>query len=186
MKKLTIVKFFLPLLIVASVFSGPMYNLLIFLNIGIIEAHWSLFYDPIFFANLMAISFVIFTIILIITTRWIEKILSDLSIILGILIIGFCCIFASLIWVWEIIVMVFIITSVASAFLIPMLVKKTSNTIRDKYESGRRYSLVLPLGALLWIALSYLLLTLFGVHWRFFYMITGIINISSSIVFLVI
>ncbi|MFW9819440.1 MAG: hypothetical protein ACFFE5_07505 [Candidatus Thorarchaeota archaeon] len=186
MKKLTIVKFFLPFLVIASVFSGPMYNLLLFLNVGIIESHWSLYYNPILFANIMAISFVLFTILFMITTRWIDKILKELYIIIGILIIGFCCIFASLIWVWEIILLVYIVMGIASALLIPMLMSYIANTVREKYESRRRYSLILPLGALFWIAISFVLFTFLGAQWRVFYMITGVINIISSLIFLII
>ncbi len=182
MQKLTIVKFFLPFLIVASIFSGPVYNLLMFLNIGILESHWSLYYDPIFLANLMALSFILFTVIFIVSTRWIDKILKDQFIIIGILLIGFCSIFASLIWVWEIVLMVFIITGVATAFVMPMLIKYTSNIVRKKYQNSR-YTLILPLGALFWIMISYVLFTFIGVHWRFFYLISGVINILSSLVF---
>lgn len=182
MQKLTILKFFLPIAILASIFSGPVYNLLIFLNIWVLETHWSLYFDPVLFSNLMAFSFILFAVIFIISTRYIEKLMKEQFMILGIIVIGFCCIFASLIWVWEIVIMVFIITSAATAFLIPTLIKYTSNMAQKKYEN-KQLSFILPLSALIWVSITFLLFNMIGVHWRFLYFFTGVINISSSLVF---
>ena len=182
MQKVTILKFFLPIAILASIFSGPLYNLLLFLNIWVIETHLSLFFDPIFFSTLIALSFILFTVIFIISTRYIEKLMKEQFMILGILLIGFCCIFASLIWVLEIVIMVFFITSAATAFLIPIFLKYTSNIAQKKYEN-KQLSFILPLSALIWISISFLLFNMIGIHWRFLYLITGVINILSSLVF---
>ncbi|MFX0040148.1 MAG: hypothetical protein ACFFCY_05340 [Promethearchaeota archaeon] len=181
MQKLTILKFFLPIAVLASVFSGPTYNLLLFLNIGVFESHWSLYFDITLFSNLMALSFILFTLIFILSTRFIEKILKEQFIVIGVLLVGFCSIFASLIWVWEIVLLVFIITSVAIAFLIPMIIKYTSNLVQNNYEN-KRYLLALPVSALIWVVISFTLFNIIGVHWRFLYAVTGIINIASSFV----
>ncbi len=183
MQKLTIVKFFIPFAIIASIFSGLVYNLLYFLNIQIFESHWSLYYDPVAFSLLMAMSFIMFTLILIISLRWVDKILKEQYILIGILLIGFCCIFASFITVWEIILLVFIIMSASIAFLIPMIGRYTSNIAREKYQKSR-YSIILPLSTLAWVAISYILFTLIGTQWRLLYLITGIINIISSLAFI--
>ena len=93
MKKLAIFKFFIPVAILASVFSGPLYNLLIFLNNWALESHWSIYLDDIAFANLMALSFVLFTIVFIVTAKFVEKLAKEPIIITATILIGFSCIF---------------------------------------------------------------------------------------------
>ncbi|MFX0022074.1 MAG: MFS transporter [Candidatus Hermodarchaeota archaeon] len=182
MQKLTIFKFFIPLAIITSIFSGLVYNLLYFLNTQVFESHWSLYFDPGAFSFLMSLSFILFAVILIVSLRWIEKIFKEQFIIIGILLIGFCCIFASLLTVWEIVVLSFLIMSASIAFLIPMISKYTSDLVRERYQK-RRYKLIFPISLLVWALISYILFTLFGVHWRFLYFATGIINIISSLAF---
>jgi len=182
MQKLTILKFFVPIAIITSIFSGPVYNLLIFLNVRILETQWGIYYDTVLFANLMALSFILFTLIFIISIRYVDKILKEQIIILGMLLIGFCCIFASLIWGWEIIILVFLVSSISMSFLIPMMIKYTSNIVQKNYEN-KRYLLALPVSVLCWIIVSFILFNAFGVHWRFLFVITGIINIFASLVF---
>ena len=182
MHKLTIFKFFIPFAIVTSIFSGLVYNLLYFLNVQVIESQWSIYFDANAFSLIMALSFILFAIILITSMRWIEKILNEKFIIIGILLIGFCCIFASLIMTWGMIVFVFMVSSIVIAFLIPMLGRYTSNIVRNKYQNNK-YNLVFPISGLIWALISIILFTLFGVYWRFLYLFTGIINIIASFAF---
>ena len=182
MQKQTILKFILPTAILASIFSGPTYNLLYFLNINTLESHWSLYFDNEYYSNLMALCFILFTLIFILSTRYIDKILKEQFIVVGLLIVGFCCIYASLIWVREIVVLVFIITSLIMAYVTPMIIKYSSNRAGERFEN-RRFLLVLPLSALVWIIISMTLFNIIGGYWRFLYMVTGIINILSSLIF---
>jgi hypothetical protein len=130
----------------------------------------------------MALSFILFTVIFLLTTRYIDKLLKEQFIVLSMVIIGFCSIYASLIWIWEIVFLVFIVTSVALAFLIPMIIKYTSIMVEKNY-TNRRYLLALPVSTVCWIVVTIILFNIIGVHWRFLFVITGIINISSSLVF---
>ena len=177
----TFYKFFIPTAILSSVFIGPVYNILIFLNTHILESHWSIFIDDVAFANLMALSFIAFSLIFIISIRFVEKITKEPLIITGILIIAFSCIYAGLTWVWEIVILAFIITSSTIAFLIPVIIKYTSDKIEKKYEN-RRYKFVLPISTLLWIMISFALFTYIGDAWRLLYFVAGGINIISAIV----
>jgi MFS family permease len=96
----------------------------------------------------------------------------------SIIIIGFCCVFASLTWTWEVVVLVFILMSSVLAYLIPVILKYTSEKVQNKH---RRVKLIFPLGVLIWILISYLLFFVVGSSWRVLYFVTGIINIISAI-----
>lgn len=185
MHKLSIFKFFIPFAFITSIFSGLVYNLLYFLNVQVVESQWSIYFDTNSFSILMSLCFILFAIILITSMRWIEKILNERFIIVGILLIGFCCIFASFIITWEVIVLVFMVSSIVIAFIIPMLGRYTSNIVRNKYQNSR-YKLVFPICGLIWALISFVLFTLFGVYWRFLYLFTGIINIIASFTFVLI
>ncbi len=177
----TFYKFFIPTAILSSVFIGPLYNLLIFLNTHILESHWSIFIDDVAFANLMALSFIMFSLILIISIKFVEKITKEPLIITGIIIIAFSCIYAGLTWVWEIVILAFIITSSTIAFLIPVIIKYTSDKI-EKENENRLSKFVLPISTLLWIMISFALFSYIGDAWRLLYFVAGGINIISAIV----
>jgi len=181
MEKLVIVKFFLPFAILCNVFAGPTLNLLTFLNTWVLESHWSIYIDNIAFANLMALTFILFTIIFISSMRFVEKVTKSHILIIGMLIIGFSCIYASIIYVWEVVIIVYIITGIATAFYLPAITKYTINKVQNKYENSR-YILILPISALIWIGISFALFYTIGESWRLIYFITGIVNIMSSLI----
>lgn len=183
MEKLIILKFFIPFAVLASIFSGPIYNLLMFLNPEILESQWSIFVYNIPIANLMALSFILFSIIFLISIRFVDKIAKEPLIIAAIIIIGYCSIFASLLWTWEIIILVFLITSSLLAYLIPTLIRFTSNKIQNK---GMHSKLIFPISSFIWVVISFALFFNNGDAWRILYLVTGIINIcaSSAIVFI--
>lgn len=178
MEKQTILKFIIPIAVLSSIFSGSVYNLLVFLNANILESHWSIFVYPLPFANLMALSFILFSIIFIVSIRFVDKIAKEPLMISAIIIIGFSCIFASLVWIWEIIILVFLITSSLLAYLIPVLIRFTSNKIQNKIG---RSKLIFPISSLIWILISYTLFFYTGEAWRTLYFVTGIINIFASL-----
>lgn len=182
MEKLVIVKFFIPVAIVCNIFAGPTLNLLTFLNTWILESHWSIFIDNIGFANLMALSFILFTVIFITSMKFVEKVAKSHILIIGALIIGFSCVYASFIYIWEIVILVFVITGIATAFYLPAITKYTIDKVENKYENSR-YVMILPISALIWIAISYLLILTMGESWRLLYFITGILNILTSLIF---
>ncbi len=183
MEKHTILKFFIPFAVLSSIFSGPVYNLLMFLNPEILESHWSIFVYSIPFANLMALSFILFSIIFIISLRFVDKIAKEPLIIAAIIIIGYSSIFASLLWTWEIVILVFLITSCLLAYLIPTLIRFTSNKIQNK---NRLSNLLFPISSFIWVVISFALFFNNGDAWRILYFATGIINIcaSSAVVFI--
>ncbi|MFX1419496.1 MAG: hypothetical protein ACFE9N_11305 [Promethearchaeota archaeon] len=185
MQKQLIYKFFIPIAFLSSVFSGPVYNLLVFLNITILESHWSIYYNPYVFANVLAISFILFTAIFIVTVKYIEKAVKESLMILAIIVIGYCSVFVGLTWVFEIIILTFILSGCALAYLIPSITKVASDKIQ-KSSSNKLIRYVFPLSSLIWIIISFALFSSFGESWRILYFIIGAINIISSFTMLVI
>lgn len=177
----TIFKFFVPIAILSSIFIGPTYNLLVFLNTQILESHWSIYINEIAFANLMTLSFILFTVLFIISMKFVEKLTKEPLMIVGIIVIAFSSVFAGLIWVWEIVILTFIMSGATLAFLIPVITKYTSDKVQKEYENGR-YILTLPIASLLWIFISLALFALIGeASWRTLYFISGGINIIAAI-----
>ncbi|MFW9826155.1 MAG: hypothetical protein ACFFEY_00870 [Candidatus Thorarchaeota archaeon] len=181
MEKLTIFRIFIPVLILSSLILGPVLNLLTFLNTWVLETHWSIYINDIEFANLMTLSFILFTVVFIITMKFIEKLTKDTFIVIGIIAIGFSCIFAGLIWNWQIVLLVFIITSVSLAFLIPTVTKYTADIIHEKFENPR-VVMFFPISLVVWVLIFLSLFATMGSSWRVLFYIAGGINILSSFV----
>ena len=181
MEKRTILNFFIPIAFVASVFCGQVYNFLIFYNADTLESHWSIFTTDIMFENLMAFTFILFALTFLISFYFQKKIAKDSIIILAIIFIGYSCIFASIIWTWEIVILVFFLTGIITAYLIPGFARLISDKI-SRENINKRSALVLPLSAIIWILISLALFRYLGASsWRILYFVTGIINISSSL-----
>jgi len=181
METQTIYKFFVPIAILSSIFIGPAYNLLVFLNTHILESHWSIYINEIAFANLMALSFILFTVLFIISMKFVEKLTKEPLMIAGIIIIAFSSVFAGLIWVWEIVILTFILSGATLAFLIPVVTKYTSDKVKKEYEN-ERYILILPIASLVWIFISLALFAFIGeASWRILYFISGGINVTAAI-----
>lgn len=181
MEKQTILKFFVPIAILSSIIIGPAYNLLVFLNTQILESHWSIYINELAFANVMALSFVIFTVLFIISMKFVEKLTKEPLMIVGIIIIAFSSVYAGLIWVWEIVILTFVMSGATLAFLIPVITKYASDKVQKEYQNSR-YILILPIASLLWICISFGLFAYVGeTSWRILYFITGGINIIAAI-----
>ncbi|MFX0137904.1 MAG: hypothetical protein ACFFDN_29955, partial [Candidatus Hodarchaeota archaeon] len=133
MDKRIILKFFVPVVVLSSICTGPLYNLLLFLNPAVLESHWTFYYDNYFFANLMVCSFIFFIVIFFISMKYVEKITNEQLIVVCIILIGFCSIFVGLAWRWEIFIFVYLSTSIASAYIIPVLLNVVSNKIHSEY-----------------------------------------------------
>jgi MFS family permease len=181
MEKLTIFRIFIPVLILSSLILGPLLNLLTFLNTWVLETHWSIYINDLEFANLMTLSFILFTVVFIITMKFIEKLAKDTFIAIAMVIIGFSCIFAGLLWNWQIVFLVFTITSVSLAFLIPTLTKYASDIIHEKFENPR-VAMFFPISLLIWVLIFLSLFATMGSSWRILFYIGGGINILSSFV----
>ncbi len=130
----------------------------------------------------MTLSFILFTVIFIITMKFIEKLAKDTFIVIGIIVIGFSCIFAGLIWNWQMVILVFIITSVSIAFLIPTVTKYASDIIHEKFEN-QRVVMFFPISLMIWILIFLSLFATMGSSWRMLFYVSGAINILSSFVF---
>jgi hypothetical protein len=81
-----------------------------------------------------------------------------------------------------VLILVFLLTSVTSAYLIPIILYIASNKIRSEYKNPR-YLLILPISSLIWILVSVILFQTLGELWRYLYFFTGATIIVSSILF---
>ncbi|UCC19821.1 MAG: hypothetical protein JSV62_00655 [Promethearchaeota archaeon] len=185
MQKQLIYKFFIPFAFLASVFSGPVYNLLVFLNTNILESHWSIYVNNYVFANVMALSFILFTAIFIVTIKYIEKLIIEPLMIAAIIVLGYCCIFLGLTWVFEIVILTFMISGCTLAYLIPTLTKFASDKI-GKLSDDNRIKYTFPLSSLIWVIITFALFSSLGESWRIIYFVIGAINIVSSFAMIVI
>ncbi|MFX0000079.1 MAG: hypothetical protein ACFE9Q_06430 [Candidatus Hodarchaeota archaeon] len=180
MENRTILNFFIPFAVISSVFCGQVYNFLLFYQATTLESHWSIFTTDFTFANLMAITFILFALTFLISFYFQKKVAKESMIIAAIILIGFSCIYASLIWTWEVVILVFLLTAIATAYLIPVFARLISDKI-SREKLNQRSALILPVSALIWILISLVLFRFFGASsWRMLYFITGVINISSS------
>lgn len=184
MEKQTFIKFVIPLVFIASIYSGVFYNFAIWLNYGIFETYWSFFVTSSTFTNILTITFITFTIVLLVSINFVDKIMIKPIITFAIIIIGFCCIYISFTFMIEWMFLYFFLMGLSIAYLSPCLLKLTTQVLRSEIKKTYyKYSFVAFI--LIWILLSAILFGALGVFypassWRFLYLITGIINIAAS------
>ena len=184
MEKLTIIKLAVPLVFIASIYSGVFYNFAIWLNYGVFESYWSFFVSSSTFTNILAITFIAFTIVLLVSTNFLDKIISKPIISVCIVLIGFCCIYISLTFRVEWLFLYFFLMGLSIAYLTPCLLKLTTEVMRTKTKK-ESYKYTFAISIIAWLLISALVFEFLGnfyptSSWRFIYLITGIINIASA------
>lgn len=184
MEKQTFFKFVIPLVFIASIYSGIFYNFAMWLNYGIFETYWSFFVTSSTFTNIITIAFITFVIVLLVSINFLDKIIKKPVIIFCIILIGFCCIYISLTFMVEWLFLYFFLMGLSIAYLTPCLLKLTTQVIgREIKKENYKHSLAAFI--IVWILLSALLFGVLGnfypaSSWRFLYLITGIINIAAA------
>jgi len=179
-EKILVFKFYMPFIFLASIFMGPILNIIMFLDRTIPNTYWSFFINVTNFADLMAITFIIFTVIFLLSYYFSDKIPSKPTVIISNIFIGFNCIYAGFSWTWELYFLTFIFISATVGFLIPMIFKLIRNSINLE-TTKIYYNLIFPISILVWILIEIIVFILLGPgSWKILYIVSGIIAIATS------
>ncbi|GAH04374.1 unnamed protein product, partial [marine sediment metagenome] len=173
--------FIIPFVILSSIFVGVVFNFLSFFNPEIVNNDGSWFITPVRFADLLAITFIIFTFILLTTIQFIDKIARDSTLIICVILTGFSLIYISFSWNWQTYFINFLITGVGFGFIFPIIIR-LMNRVLPSDRSKNPYLIFFFLTIVMWVISFGLIFMLIGVRfWRLLYFIVGTINIFSSI-----
>ncbi|MBA7517887.1 hypothetical protein ES705_09943 [subsurface metagenome] len=174
-------RFIIPYVILSSIFVGVVFNFLSFFNPEIVNNDGSWFITPVRFADLLAITFIIFTFILLTTIQFIDKIARDSTLIICVILTGFSLIYISFSWNWQTYFINFLITGVGFGFIFPIIIR-LMNRVLPSDRSKNPYLIFFFLTIVMWVISFGLIFMLIGVRfWRLLYFIVGTINIFSSI-----
>lgn len=185
MEKIENLRFYIPLIFVASIFLGPVFNFLMFFYKKIPNSYWSFYFTTIQFADIMALTFILFSVVFIITFTFLKNIAKEPAISFSLILIGFNCIYAAFTTTWPIYVITFIIIGGTIAFALPKIFALINDIA--KAEGVRKYQLLfLPISIIVWLFIHSIIFELIGMQsWRVSYLMIGIINIVSvPIIFL--
>lgn len=185
MEKIENLRFYIPLIFVASIFLGPVFNFLMFFYKKIPNSYWSFYITTIQFADIMALTFILFSVVFIITFTFLKNIAKEPAISLSLILIGFNCIYAAFTTTWPFYVITFIIIGGTIAFALPKIFELINDIA--KTEGVRTYHLsIIPVSSVIWLLIQSIIFELLGLQlWRTLYIIIGIINlVSAPIIFL--
>lgn len=181
MEKLTIKQATVVILFLTSIYSGLIYIFLLIPEISLLNDYGSNFGTVSSITNVVALAFIIFTLVLLVSIYFLEKIMKRPIITGSIIIVGALYLFVSFTWVIELFYLSLILTVLVIGYLTPSLIKYTSDLIDP--ETNKSYSkYILPICVIFWFLISWFLFDFFENEstWRLLYMVTGIINIVSS------
>ena len=174
-------RFIIPYFILSSIFVGVVFNFLSFINPGIVNNDGSWFITPVRFADLLSITFIIFTLILVTTIKFIDKIARDTILIICLILTGFSLIYISFSWNWQTYFINFLITGVGIGFIFPIIIRLMIRVLPSD-QSKTPYLILFLLTIVMWVISFGFIFMLIGVRfWRLLYIIVGTINIFSSI-----
>jgi len=174
-------RFMIPFVILSSNFVGVVLNFLSFYNPEIVNNSGSWFITPVRFADLLAITFIIFTFILLMTIKFIDKIARDSTLIICVIFTGFSLIYTSFSWNWQIYFINFLITGVIIGLIFPIVIKLMIRVL-PLDRSSTPYLIFFLLTVVMWVSSFGFIFMLIGVRfWRLLFIIVGTINIFSSI-----
>ena len=173
--------FMIPFVILSSNFVGVVLNFLSFYNPEIVNNAGSWFITPVRFADLLAITFIVFTIILLTTIKFIDKIARDSTLIICVIFTGFSLIYTSFSWNWQTYFINFLITGVGIGFIFPIIIRLMIRVLPTD-QSKTPYLIFFLLTIVMWvISFGYIFMQIGVRFWRLLYIIVGTINIFSSI-----
>ena len=174
-------RFMIPFVILSSNFVGVVLNFLSFYNPEIVNNSGSWFITPVRFADLLAITFIIFTFILLMTIKFIDKIARDTILIICVILTGFSLIYISFSWNWQTYFINFLITGVGIGFIFPIIIRLMIRVLPTD-QSKTPYLILFLLTIVMWvISFGYIFMQIGVRFWRLLYIIVGTINIFSSI-----
>jgi len=184
MTRQIIMRFMIPWVFLSSIFVGVVFNFLSFMYPGIIDNIGSWFSTAIRFSDLLAITFIIFTFILLTTIKFIDKITSTSTLIICVILTGFSLIYTSFTWNWPIYFMNFLLTGVGIGFILPIIIRLMFRVLPSD-RSKSPYLIIFLLTIVMWVISFGFVFMLIGVKfWRLLFIVVGSINIFSSILIL--
>jgi len=174
----------IPWVFLSSIFVGVGFNFLLFIYPEIIDYFGTWFISDIRFSDLLAITFIIFTFILLITVKFIDKIAHRSTLIICVIITGFSLIYTSFAWNWQIYFMNFLLTGVGIGFIVPIIIR-LMNRVLPSDQSKIQYSIFFLLTIVIWVISFGFIFTQIGAKfWRLLFIVVGSINIFSSFLIL--
>ncbi|MFX1427563.1 MAG: hypothetical protein ACFFBE_13995, partial [Promethearchaeota archaeon] len=177
MKKQTIIGLVIPLVFLSSIYSGIYYNLAIWLRDSVFETYWSFFLTDFTFTTTLTITFILFTIILLVSILYVDKLILKPLMVFLVILIGFCSIYISFTTTIEWNFLYFFLMGISIAYLTPCLKKIADDkVISENLEGYEKHYFYITVFA--WIVLSIILFKSLGKAfpastWRFLYLITG-------------
>ncbi|MFX1321972.1 MAG: hypothetical protein ACFFAQ_10035 [Promethearchaeota archaeon] len=185
MEKIENLRFYIPLIFAASIFLGPVFNFVMFFYKKIPNTFWSFYITTMQFADIMALTFILFSVVFVITYTFLKNIAKEPAIAISLIIIGFSCIYAAFTTTWPFYVMTFIIIGGTIAFALPIIFTLMNDI--TKTEGARFFHLsIIPVSSVIWLLIQGIIFEVLGMQlWRILYIIIGIINfVSAPILFL--
>ena len=184
MNRQIFMRLIIPWVFLSSIFVGVGFNFLLFIYPEIIDYFGTWFISDIRFSDLLAITFIIFTFILLITVKFIDKIAHRSTLIICVIITGFSLIYTSFAWNWQIYFMNFLLTGVGIGFIVPIIIR-LMNRVLPSDQSKITYSIFFLLTIVIWVISFGFIFTLIGAKfWRLLFIVVGSINIFSSFLIL--
>ncbi|MFX1314657.1 MAG: hypothetical protein ACFE9T_02245 [Promethearchaeota archaeon] len=180
MEKIANLRFFVPLIFIMSIFLGPVYSFLMFFYQKFLNSYWSFRITILQFADVMALTFILFSIVFIITFLFLKKIAIEPAISFSFILIGFCCIYAAFATNWIIYLTMFIIIGGTIGFVLPKFLTLIGDITKIE-EIRKSHLLVIPISILAWLITQSIIFEVMGMQsWRILYIVIGLINIVSS------
>lgn len=182
MEKLTNKEFITPTVLIASVYAVLISNFFMMGYRSILDANWSFLTNNDSLTNIFALAFVLFIVVLVVSIKYTEKINNKILITTVILITGLSGFVVAAFWTLEWFMLSFIIVALSIAYLTPCLTRLSAEMVGPEPEKDY-YKMIFPISVVLWIGISGLLFYYIEEElvWRFFYIISGCLNIAGSL-----
>lgn len=180
MKKQIISRFHIFLVGLTSIYALIAINVLSFIDPRRINSDGSWFITTIRFADLIALTLITSTIIILVTVNFIDKMASKMSFIVAIIFTGFCFIYAGLTWNWQFYFVTFFLSNIGIGFLIPISMRLIVQVLPS--DKRRLNNLIFLISCIVgWVFIPALIFIALAIQfWRYIYITTGIISIISS------
>ena len=182
MEKLTNKEFITPTVLIASVYSTLIYNFFMMAYRSVLDTDWSLFINNNSLANVLALAFLLFIVVLVVSITYTEKINSKILITIVIILISLSGYVVAAFWTLEWFILNFVVVGVSIAYLTPCLTRLSTEMVGPEPERDY-YKMIYPISVILWIGISAALFYYIEdeLIWRFLYIITSGFNIAGSL-----
>lgn len=168
--------------LLASVYSSLISNFFLLAYRTALDSRWSLLTSSAALTNVLAVTFILFTVILIASLKYVDKITKKLYITILLLVTSASCFIITTTWIYELFILFFVIIAFSTAYLTPSMAKLISD-FSSTEERADFDKYVYPLSILIWGVVSGVLFYFGSIYsWRYFLIITGSVNFAASII----